>query len=93
MDCLTLCADGKTRYMVKLTHILDGQFTYCPLDIFETERVINFSKEWNVTLKYNERIDATVRTISFITTKDFYQLLSEFGDDYDISYKQLPKGE
>ena len=91
MDCLELCADGKTHYQVVLSHLLRGHYVHCPLDIFETEKVIQFTNEWHVTLEYNERIDCTLRKITFITTRDFFKLMDEFYDDYDISYKQLRK--
>lgn len=85
MDCI------KQHYQVVLSHILRGNIKYCPLDVFETSKIIDFTNDWCVDLVYNERINCTVRKITFITTKDFYQLLTVFGDDYDISYKYLKK--
>ena len=91
MDCLDLCADGVTHYQVVLSHVLRGHLVYAPLNIFEVDKVIQFTNEYHVQLVYNERIDCTVRKITFLTTKDFFSLLDVFGDDYDISYKQLRK--
>lgn len=90
MDCLTL-KNKKDYAKVTLSHMLEGEFTTCPLDMFETSKIVNYTNEWNVELKYNKRIDATVRRISFITTTDFFEILSVFGDDYDVAYKIIGK--
>ena len=83
--------DKKDYAQVTLTHILEGEFKVCPLDMFETSKVINYTNEWFVDLKYNPRINVTKRTITFVTTTDFFEILTVFGDDYDVAYKILRK--
>lgn len=91
MDCLKLCANGKAHYQVVLSHSIVGRVNYAPTDVFETALLVQFTNEWHVDLKYNERADFTNRFITFITTFDFVDILDVFGNDYNVSYKYLKK--
>lgn len=89
MDCIKLCANGKAHYQVVLTQSIVGRVDYRPANLFEVAKLINYTNEWHVDLKYNERADFTNRYITFITQRDFFDLLEDFGDHFSVSYKRL----